>query len=744
MIRFLVPLYLPKSAHVRHGRLEKCYNFLLLVQMAWLTAWFISDRKWSTAVVIGREEVGFHIWSQHSTDATELSQECLIDGNELDYLDHIGNYHINFTCRSVCPAGIVAPDCHSMHEVIYVDASRSSITFVTNIEQEMIEFHNSTAQGQSKLQNQSKSSFMVPYIHETAGFSFRYIFHAGKEKRREPENLWTFSEFHTDSIVNAETIVLDHSGAPQRTIPPGEAGIVLFLPELLKLAGLQNFLTKPQASLGANRLPGASHSAGPIGWLTGLKIDLKVSCYDRWSRPRGFNVKSGAKNVCTVQVMARPPQWVTKTTQKRLGDTYLLVHEHGVEVRLRQGGSFRMVSVGTMVNFLAGFIVFMQMPVKVCRAVATACLGALSKVYCSMLNQQLNFREYIAGVAMQIVATNLIFEGLCDSGKCISWKKLSRSLHAAFEDHPQLDKHEINVFIMLSFLLLIDETSDISTQRLTEHDKKGVEAYAQLTSQGVIRREAFMTACAMTNSTRMDEFIRLFDKDRKLACFERMFLPGLMRNVALSFEQHEVLNILHVSDENPELDTASTAEHDSAKVVECEQSVDFASEIMPEPQPVGDTSAKLVDNQVLQDLEKQTEKLMGIQADMESRLDRIETSIGKHKSVEELALLVVEQQQILADLKSDILIRLQRQDECVKELENVLEGQRATIDTFNDQISNQVSFLMAHSKTSSAQEVATTESILDVCTRMTDLDRKVEKRFEALKASLDPSSGNST
>jgi len=740
MVRFMLPLYLNKSARVRHGRMEKCFNLLMFVQMAWLLAWFITATKWFIPLTIGNE-ASFWIWSEaynSNSSHNESSHKCL-GSHELHFIDHIGKHYENFTCRRMCPAGIVAPDCHVMPDVISIDASHNSITFVTNVEEETLEYHHLTAQGQSKLQNKTKRDFfLVPLETDQMQFTFRYSFRVRPERYKEVDNLWTFSGLEANSVANAETIVLNHKGLQQRAIPPGETGVKLSMPELLELAGRPNWLIQPQISLGPNRLSDAYHSAGPIGWLTGLKIDLEVSCYDQWSRPPGLRLESNAANVCTVQPVPLPPQWVTKTTRKRLGDLYQLVHEHGVEVRLKPGGSFKVLSVSNVVNFLATILVFMQVPAALCRIMATRCLGALSAVYCSMLDQQLNFRQYIAGVAMQIVATNLIFEGLCDVGHCISWNKFCQSLHSAFKEHPELDQNEINVFTMLSFLLLMDESH---LDRLLS--EKSLEDYAQLTHENVIRRDAFMTAFSMTSTTRMDEFIRLFDKDRKIARLEKIFLPGLLRNCVLTFENHEhealrELVVRHSQNQvmealDADFSEVLTADSPTPSAVECEQKVNVASELMHEPQPGDDTNAKLVSDQIVQDLDGQKQQLMNIKTEMESRLDKIEISVGKYRPIEELELCISEQQQILGDFKADVLLRFQKQDDQRKQLETVLEEHRTTIDILSAQVSHQSASFLTHRGTNSEGELTSTDSFLDLCTRMKHLEDQVADRLNSFQ-----------
>jgi len=129
----------------------------------------------------------------------------------------------------------------------------------------------------------------------------------------------------------------------------------------------------------------------------------------------------------------------------------VMAYYHGVQVEFVQNGQMRVFDIPSLLSFLADVAVYMQFPARFFRFILLSCLGHLSIIYGSVLNENFNLGQHAAASAVHALSTSVCFDKLANQKKGITLHQVADTITHEFQGFKELDPHELKAFALFFF-----------------------------------------------------------------------------------------------------------------------------------------------------------------------------------------------------------------------------------------------------------------------------------------------------
>jgi len=210
---------------------------------------------------------------------------------------------------------------------------------------------------------------------------------------------------------------------------------------------------------------------------------------------------------------------------------------HGVRLRFRTAGSYEYVHWAKFVDGIIQLLVLCRLPMQLVRFIATNMLGRLSSIYSRVINEPFGIREQVGGLATRLMANSATYLDLTDeqdSVGCwgISMSRMQERLSALLSHQKDLDRNEITAMTTFCYKSVLEWqlTRRSGAQEVANFVAKDLRFNHTDDHVGVklITEEEYGEAMTNNESLGFHDVVGLFDRDRKLTCFERIFSPSYL------------------------------------------------------------------------------------------------------------------------------------------------------------------------------------------------------------------------
>lgn len=553
-------LLLPKFVELANLKLRILYYTVQFVFVSLVIAKFVLTEQWSNTWSLDRHMAG-EIWINPMDQARlrevwleQSSSLFCADPGRVDYQwDADGHYkYVNHSCYPPCFDGEPDPSGGCVHVGdIHAQESQSQLFFATQFSE------HGPQEGAPRMA-------FVP-LETASGLSFTY------EYAMPRPSLWgaKFSEWGVhekphmilaSSSSNVLTVIQGADRSVARVVRPGPSPIQFDISEVLELAGRGAFLDSVNEAAGVNRHPSATLN-GPIGRITGLHIDLHVDCRQhleaRLPIDEHWSGNAWEGNVCYVRVEQSPTKQWSSSEQRGVtglsGEPSVRRFQHGIRVAFVFGGRFSFFDMEFLILQITSSIVFLFFPKKIIFFFACNMLGHLSKIYRDALIEDFSLAREVARITARILSTSVSFIELeeepdnldPDLGTpepFISRETLDEQMREVLaKRNSVLDENELRSLIDFCYdsLLGINSMSHKSTfqsfrrdvgelRDITSSQQSAIFAGrsgAGIDSGSAVDIDVFSMCCASSPSMNFDNFVGLFDSNRRMHVLERTFTP---------------------------------------------------------------------------------------------------------------------------------------------------------------------------------------------------------------------------
>jgi len=527
-----IPLLFPKHVQVSNPRLKMVYyiGLLLVGTLLGIKLWVYKD--YASIIAIGRD-IDVTTWvptppadKLDSISAAVKASSLCTQPHRADYMWGTGYNYTNHKCIDVCGSQSYGSGCLYPNE-LYIDEGPSQKFFVSHYSQEVFSPNPS---------ERSPAKHFINTALEAMSITLSYSVWISPDVKKN-----TFpppSAMEEQPAVS--TIILNSQGEQTETLRPSGKGIEVSISYLLKLSGRADWLDNPQPRAGANVLPDAFYPQGPLGRISGIAIDVDVACYNSQGIPRGLDTSGieTSNGVCTAQVRPSTQPWTIKDVTLHSGTTLRRRVNHGIRVRIRTRGEFRHPDVFSIMNFIVSCLVLMRVPLMFTQFITTFLLGHLSDMYNRVIYERFDFGEQVAGMSARIMANSVAFLELEDSVGGFSKKRMAERLKESLRECKEMDADEINSFVDFCFHAMVNHKSYSSDESLHSEiitafgvNSGGSQEFED-ENHTRINIDSFMIACSSSDMIGFGDVVTLFDRNRKISCFEKWATPAyIKRNV---------------------------------------------------------------------------------------------------------------------------------------------------------------------------------------------------------------------
>mmetsp|Transcript_27832 Transcript_27832/g.54737 ORF Transcript_27832/g.54737 Transcript_27832/m.54737 type:complete len:715 (+) Transcript_27832:41-2185(+) len=261
-------------------------------------------------------------------------------------------------------------------------------------------------------------------------------------------------------------------------------------------------------------------------WLTGASLTIDLYITDLGECPvldtlrqevRKIRVDSGRPVACMhVHVF---PNWEVVEEATPLGSdgSLRLRQTHGIHIRFRKLGKFTFVDERQLMESLTVFLVWIQIPVVMTYWFCIYALGMLSKIYRRVIHQELNLREACTGLVARLMCHSAAFMDLRDHERGISKARILQRLGDILECHESIDDDEHWRFAEFVF-------EGLKMYRDNDDDDNGND-------RNYVDLQEFCEVCSSCEPLTFQNFVRLFDNDRRVRPCERTLLDKPLREM---------------------------------------------------------------------------------------------------------------------------------------------------------------------------------------------------------------------
>jgi len=242
----------------------------------------------------------------------------------------------------------------------------------------------------------------------------------------------------------------------------------------------------------------------------------------------------------------------------------------------------RVFDLPSFLSFLADVAVYMQFPARFFRFILLSCLGHLSIIYGSVLNENFNLGQHAAASAVHALSTSVCFDQLANQKDGITLSQVTETITHEFQGFKELDPHELNAFALFFFNVVsnlgsmeFDATAVFQAkvkEKLPPKPKMFGKTLSQLmqvrdsgdsvggpdddnddavtpvteTTDGeqLLTLKSWMTAASLTYKVQLEHLVKLFDRDRRVGQLEKCFLPEFVHDV-IKAEESQIMEEFH-------------------------------------------------------------------------------------------------------------------------------------------------------------------------------------------------------
>lgn len=416
---------------------------------------------------------------------------------------------VNQSCIPVCHQGLQHMSCLNKYDT-YIDEGDGVVFIVTHVQDTFL--------GHRQAQDLDASHF-VPGA-ETLSLDIAYGYNVPGPNVLSGLSSYTISAENAvrHSSRNLTTVILDSYGDVWKEEPP-QSHINLKITDLLYLAGLPQALDTPQPLAGANKIPNANISEGPIARISGLQLFLNVMC---------FNNHTGT-NSCLLKVTAGSRKWLRRSDLQLLNNASYARHRkyRGIEISYRTGGFFHYTSLNAIILHITSALVLLSLPTKFMLFVMSVLLGPLSSIYRKIIYEDLVVRRSTCNMLMNLLCHSASFSDLMDTHQSnsggaglISQTQCAEQLLEAMP--VATTREERNRIVNFVF-------SSIQDSCRTQLDSKRDVEEQCAKEQAALDLQSFTAACSYLNPKIFTDIIHIFDPSRQHGLLEWIFMPTELR-----------------------------------------------------------------------------------------------------------------------------------------------------------------------------------------------------------------------
>lgn len=215
------------------------------------------------------------------------------------------------------------------------------------------------------------------------------------------------------------------------------------------------------------------------------------------------------------------------------GDSVCHREYRGISVRAEVASSnFRYLDQNGMLLQLTTLLVMLRFAKFMLRHFVTTCLGHLSKIYRRAIFEPFDMVEECCGASTRLMAKSVEFVQLADAEEdgaiCISRDRMLERLTQGFERRSAiLNSMEIRILTMFCLREALRPKRSSMRENLKTEVKNLIATKLSEAHYGShINIDVFSRNCSSLEKLSFTHIVKLFDKDRKMSCLERVFTPS--------------------------------------------------------------------------------------------------------------------------------------------------------------------------------------------------------------------------
>jgi len=330
-----------------------------------------------------------------------------------------------------------------------------------------------------------------------------------------------------------KTVVYDFEGNVVKEFAPG-ATVSLTVEQLLSAATwddgigrpgpgkLDEPYSRPNAGVHRNHDPacaGANGHGCPVDTdatvrLTGVSVMVDLYYTDKgfchhYDMDKDIDVDWDGPLCCSFVHAER--LWTGRETLYPIGvhGAVRYRRQQGVRVAFRTMGKVSFFDLTSVLQNITVGIVWIQIPLLLVYLFSIFCLGQLSAVYGHVIHQELKLADACKGLAARLISHSAAYMDLQDTREGISKGRLLHRFQKILESNTNIDDQEVAKFV------------DFVFEGMKSMSSKPDKVFNDDPS---ITMQEYCTACVTNEPLGFNSLVQIFDKDRKVGCFERCFL----------------------------------------------------------------------------------------------------------------------------------------------------------------------------------------------------------------------------
>mmetsp|Transcript_78596 Transcript_78596/g.163320 ORF Transcript_78596/g.163320 Transcript_78596/m.163320 type:complete len:569 (-) Transcript_78596:405-2111(-) len=247
----------------------------------------------------------------------------------------------------------------------------------------------------------------------------------------------------------------------------------------------------------------------PLVRMTGADIMFNIEYVNHYYFPTDYKELDGFSGpLCLIKVLVNK-KWVGKpATDCRLpknSKTFEMDcvqrYQYGIRVGFSVTGIFGVFDLQSLLVTIGAGLVYLMMPVKIVSFIAMHLLGPVSSVYKKASKQRIALDEELADLAVQGITVSQAFKSIVGNESHLTVEALREEMQKVFK-HEDLNDDELA------------HLADVVAALLSKGDEKVGVTLPQIME-------------ALKGPMNIKDAIKLFDKDRSKAIFERIFATKL-------------------------------------------------------------------------------------------------------------------------------------------------------------------------------------------------------------------------
>jgi len=188
--------------------------------------------------------------------------------------------------------------------------------------------------------------------------------------------------------------------------------------ELLTYAGVREVLDQGRPIAGANEDKTSSFLDGPPGRISGMGLNIEVSCFNDPNKIPETVLPVPVSGVgCFLQVVHTNEAWVEASSTSFDGQNWVFESFRGIRLKGVSRVEVKFFNFLNAFNNLIAFIVLLQFPRVITRFLACRCLGMSGKFITRATNEEFNIKHQLGAAVARLICYGAQFLELSDPDK---------------------------------------------------------------------------------------------------------------------------------------------------------------------------------------------------------------------------------------------------------------------------------------------------------------------------------------